>query len=165
MKLTSIFLVLMLAVAGSALAQTAPADTAVTASAVGAYPAGTVYNGVPLSGLTIASGALIAGDGSTADGRVTIELLGVETPLGKQVITVQAMITGGSRGAGNVATITGTCSINMGDGTPTLTGLPIVATITTDATNQGSVGLVLAGTTLPSATIGDGTMTVEDLAQ
>lgn len=163
MKLTILYLVLTLAIAGSALAQTTPPDTATTAAAEGTYPAGTIYNGVPLSGLEIAAGAIVAGDGSTADGRLTVLLLGPQLLGGQQVITVQATITGGSRPAANVSTITGTASVDMGDGTPPLTGIPITATIATDANNQGTVAIVLGATTLPTAPIGDGTMTVEDL--
>jgi hypothetical protein len=166
MKITSIFLVLILAVAGSALAQTAPApDTAATAAAAGSYPAGTLFNGVPISGLEIAAGAVVPSDGTAADGRLTVVLLGPALGVGKQEITVHVIVTGGSRPASNVATITGTATVDMGTGATPLAGVPVVATITTDANNQGSVGLVIGATTLPTAPIGTGTMTVEDLAQ
>jgi len=165
MKRTILFLALTLAVAGSALAQTAP-DTATTAAAQGTYPAGTMYNGVPLSGIDVTAGALIPGDGTTPDGRLTLRLLGPALAVGgQQVITVTASITGGSRPAANVATITGTATVDMGDGTPPVAGVPVTATISTDANNQGTVALVLGTTTLPTAPIGDGTMTVEDLGQ
>ena len=164
--LTSLFLVSILAIGGSAFAQTAPAaDTAVTAAAEGSYPAGTVYNGVPISGINFSSGALVAGDNTGADGRVSIDLLGPSTPVGQQIITVKAQIATGSRTAANVAVLNGTASVDMGDGTPAVTGIPIVATITTDANNQGTVGVVLGATQLPAASNGDGTMTVEDLGQ
>lgn len=165
MKITSVFLVLMLAVAGSALAQTAPPDTATTAAAAGSYPAGTMFNGVPISGLEIAAGAIVPGDGTAPDGRLTVVLLGPTLGVGQQEITVHVTVTGGSRQASNVATITGTATVDMGTGATPLTGVPVVATITTDANNQGTVGLVIGATTLPTAPIGSGTMTVEDLAQ
>jgi len=165
MKLTSVFLVLMLAVAGSAFGQTAPPpDTATTAAASGTFPAGVTFNGVPISGLQIMAGAIVPGDGSPADGRLTVVLLGPNLGLGQQEITVQVTVTGGSRPASNVSTITGTATVDMGTGAAPLVGVPVVATITTDANNQGTVGLVIGGTTLPTSPIADGTMTVEDLA-
>jgi hypothetical protein len=54
-------------------------------------------------------------------------------------------------------------TVDMGTGAAPLVGVPVVATITTDANNQGTVGLVIGGTTLPTAPIADGTMTVENL--
>jgi hypothetical protein len=161
MKITTFLLVVMLAVAGSAYA----ADTSATAAAVGTYPVGTSYNGVALSGLVIGSGAMIWGDGSGADGKLTVQLLGLQTPLGQQIINVNATVNGGSRAAANVATLTGTASVDLGNGTPPVSGVPIVVTITTDANNKGTVGVVLGGTALPAATVGDGTVTVEDFAQ
>lgn len=165
MKITSIILVLMLAVAGSAAAQTAPADTATTAAAVANYDAGTTFNGVPISGLDIAIGALVAGDGSTADGQILIELYGPNLPTGQQVITIKATVTGGSRAASNVSVVNGTATVDMGDGTAPLAGVPVTATIATDANNQGTVGLVIGATTLPTTAVNGGTMTVEDLGQ
>jgi hypothetical protein len=49
----------------------------------------------------------------------------------------------------------------MGDGTPPLPAVPFTATITTDANDQGTIGLVLGLTTLPNATINQGSMTIE----
>jgi hypothetical protein len=163
MKKLALFLILILALGGSAYAQTAPADTAITSAAAGTFPAGATYNLVPLTGLEIAAGSVIAGDGSGADGRIGIRLLGVSTPLtAQQVINVDATITDGQRTAANVATISGTCSIDMGDGLPPVTGIPFVVTITTDSNNLGVVTLALGSTTLPAASIGDGSMTVAD---
>jgi len=158
MKRIIFLLIAFLAIGGSAYAS----DTSATTAAEGTYPAGTSFNGVPISGLEVASGVLVASDG-TAEGHLGIRLLG-PTVLGvQQIIIVEASATGGSRAAANVVTISGTCSIDMGNGTPPTPGVPFVATITTNAQNQGSVGLVLGATALPAATIGDGTMTIIDL--
>jgi len=159
MKTTAILLTVMLAVAGSAFAQTAPPDTSVTAAAEGSYPAGTLYNGVPLQGFTIANGAIIAGDGSAADGAIGISLMAVPTPLGQQVINIDAKVTGGSS-AGAIATVSGTCTVNMGNGTAPITGVPFVATISANADGTGTVGLVLSGVALPTAATSDGTLNV-----
>ena len=157
MKTLSILFVIMLAVAGSAYAQT---DTSATTAADGSYPAGTSFNGVLITGLDIGTGVLFGSDG-VAEGHVSIELAG---PL-NQTISVQAIITGGSRPAANVATLTGTSSVDMGDGTPALTGVPVVVTITTDTNGQGTVGLVIGATTLPTAPITEGSLSVTDIPE
>jgi hypothetical protein len=159
MKRITFLLIAFLAIGGSAYAQS---NTSATAAAEGSYPAGTTFNGVPITGLTIGSGALLAADG-TAQGHFGIELLG-PTVLGvQQIISVEATASSGSSAAANVATISGTCSIDMGNGTPPLIGVPFVVTITTNAQSLGSVGLVLGATALPTATIGDGTMAITSL--
>ena len=155
MKTLSILFVIMLAVAGSAYAQT---DTSATTAADGTYPAGTSFNGVLISGIDIGTGVLLGSDG-VAEGHVSIDLAG---PL-NQTISVEGIVTGGSRPASNVATLTGTASVDMGNGTPALTGVPIVVTITTDETGKGTVGLVIGATTLPTAPITDGSLSVADL--
>jgi hypothetical protein len=160
MKQFAIFLILVLAVGGSAYAQTAPADTSITTAAAGSYPAGASYNGVPLSGLEIAAGAVIFGDGTGGDGALGIRLLG---PTPQQVINIDVVVTTGSRTAATAATVTGTCTIDMGNGLPPLTGIPFTAAISADASNLGAVTLTLGGTQLQAATIGDGSVTVEDL--
>jgi hypothetical protein len=160
MKTITILFVAMLAIAGSAFAQV---DTSATTAAQGTYPAGSTYNGVPITALQIATGALISAVG-TAEGHLEISLIGPTIPgVAQQVIAIDADPSGGSHAAANVATITGTCSIDMGTGTPALTGVPFVATITTDDQHLGSVGLVLGATSLPTATINDGSMTITDL--
>jgi len=164
MKKLAIFLSLILALAGSAFAQTAPADTAVTSAAQGSFPDGTSYNGVPLGGLEIGAGSVIFGDGSGGDGALAIRLLGVSVAgVPQQVINIDAQVTGGSRSAASAATVTGTCKIDMGNGLPPITGIPFTAAIAADSNNLGAVTLMLGGTQLPAATIGDGSVTVEDL--
>jgi hypothetical protein len=165
MKKITLLLILILAIGGSAYAQTAPSDTSVTTAAEGTYPPGTSYNGVPLGGLQISAGSVIAGDGTTADGRIGIRLLGIPDPItgSQQVISIDAVISGGSRAAANVATISGTCSIDMGNGLPPVTGVPIVATVATDANNLGGVTLTLGSTQLPGATMTAGSMAVADM--
>src|SRR5256885_10929586 len=158
MKTTAFLLIAFMAIAGSAFA----ADTSVTTAASGSYPGGTSFNGVPISALQIATGGLIAGDGSGAEGKLTIALVG-RTPLGlTQTINVEADVTGAQRTAGNIVVLSGTGTLDMGDGTPPVP-VPVIATITTDSNHLGSVGLTLGATPLPSASIGDGSMSIDDL--
>jgi len=158
MKLTALVLVVFMAIAGSAFA----ADTSVTAAAKGSFPSGTNFNGISISGLQIAAGDLIWGDGSGAEGKLTIALIGT-TPLGlQQTINLNADVTGAQRTSANVVVISGTGTLDMGDGTAAVT-VPVIATITTDSNNLGTVGLTIGATTLPASTIGDGSMAIDDL--
>ena len=162
MKKLTFALVLMLAVAGSAFAQS---ETSTTLAAVANYPAGTLYNGVPLAGIEAGAGAAFANDGSYADGKVAFALKGVPNPLtGQQIIRVSGTITSGSRTATNASTISGLARVDLGNGAPPLAGVPFVASLTMNTDGTGQVGLILGGVTLPTVSIGDGTLTVESLA-
>src|SRR5437899_2582163 len=157
MQKIMILLIASLAIAGSAFAQS---DTSATTAAKGTFPSGTSFNGLPISALQIATGVIVAADGSGAEGKLTIALTATTLLGGQQIINIEADISGGQRAATNVAIVSGTGTVDMGDGTPPLPGVPIIATITTDSNHLGTVGLAIGATTLPSATIGDGSMTV-----
>jgi hypothetical protein len=49
----------------------------------------------------------------------------------------------------------------MGDGSPVLQNVPFAAAVTTGADGHGTLGLVLGATSLPAATINQGSMTIE----
>lgn len=135
-------------------------ETSVTVGAGGIYPTDTTFNGVPINGLQSGYGIGIGSTG-TALGQFCTVLLGVNAAGLKQVITIEGEASAGSQVAGNVVTFSGTCTINMGDGTLPLPGVPFTATITTDGNDQGTIGLVFGSTTLPNATINQGSMTIQ----
>ena len=76
-------------------------------------------------------------------------------------LTIEGDVTAGSREAANVAVFSGRCSVDMGDGTPRTLNVPFTATVTTDANDQGTVGLVIGATRLPDALVTSGSMTVK----
>jgi len=89
-----------------------------------------------------------------------------KTALGiQQIINIDVDVSDGQRAAGNVAVVSGTGTLDMGDGTPPVPGVPIIATITADTQHLGTVGLAIGATNLPAATIGDGSITITDLTQ
>jgi hypothetical protein len=57
--------------------------------------------------------------------------------------------------------ISGTCTIDMGNGTPPLPGVPFSATVASNETGQGAIGLVIGSTTLANANVTDGSMTIQ----
>jgi len=134
-------------------------ETSVTAGAGGIFPPGTTFSGVPINGLQSGYGVEITS--TSAIGQFCTVLLGVNAIGLQQNIVIQGTASSGSRTAANIATFSGTCSVNMGDGTPPTPGVPFTATITTDANDQGSIGLVIGLTTLPNAVVSAGSMTIK----
>ena len=160
MKMRSAVLLMAILAVAAGWTQPAVAQTSITAGSGGIFPPGTTFNGVPLNGLQSGYGVEIGADGS-ALGQFCTVLLGTSVLGGQQTISVEGQATSGSRTGVNLATFSGTATINMGDGTAPLLGVPFTATITTNTNDQGSIGLVLGLASLPSATVNQGTMTIK----
>ena len=147
----------MLGLAGLlAPAPVAAQDAAgVTGAAEATLPDGATFNGIPLRGLTLGQGLFIAQDGS-ATGQFQAVLLGTSLLGAAQNITVEGEVSGGSVGADGSATFSGTATVDMGDGTLPLPGVPFTVTA-----SAGSLGLVLNAVALPTATVTAGSITVK----
>ncbi|HKN53608.1 MAG TPA: hypothetical protein VJX66_13985 [Amycolatopsis sp.] len=127
----------------------------VTGAAEAAFPNGAAFNGVSLKGLTLGQGMYIAEDGS-ATGQFQAVLLGT-SPLGTpQNVTVEGEVGGGSVAADGSATFSGTATVDMGDGTLPLSGVPFTVTA-----SAGSLGLILNAVALPTATVTAGSITIK----
>jgi hypothetical protein len=135
------------------------ATVMVTAAAKGTFPSGTSYKGVPLSGLRFGTGVEIPGD-TSATGEFQATLLGTSPGGQPQNIVIEGEVSSGSAGA-STATFSGTCSVDMADGTPPSKNVPFTVTITPDAEGKGTVALKLATTSLPTATVNEGSMTIQ----
>lgn len=138
----------------------AAADTSVTVGAGGIYPDGTTFLGLSINGLQAGYGLEIA-EGGAALGQFCTILLGVNDLGLQQNVTIVGQATSGSRTADNVVTFSGTCSVDMGDGTAPLPGIPFTAVVATDANDQGTIGLKIGDTQLPDALMNSGTMTIK----
>ena len=136
-------------------APVAAQDTGVTGAAEAAFPNGAAFNGVPLRGLTVGQGMFIAQDGS-ATGQFQAVLLGSSLLGTPQNITVEGEVGGGSVGADGSATFSGTATVDMGDGTLPLPGVPFTVTV-----SAGSLALILNATALPTATLTARSITVQ----
>src|SRR5438876_1938199 len=136
-------------------APVAAQDTGVTGAAEAAFPNGAAFNGIPLKGLTLGQGMFIAPDGS-ATGQFQAVLLGSSLLGTPQNITVEGEVGSGSVGADGSATFSGTATVDMGDGTPALPGVPFTVTV-----SAGSLGLTLNGVALPTATLSAGSIPVK----
>lgn len=127
----------------------------VTGAAEGIFPAGAIFNGVPLSGLTLGQGVFLARDGS-ATGQFQAVLLGTSLLGAPQEVTVEGEVRAGFVGGDGSATFSGTATVDMGDGTPPLPGVPFTVTA-----SAGSVALTLDVVALPTATVTAGSITIE----
>jgi hypothetical protein len=127
----------------------------VTGAAEAAFPDGAAFNGVPLKGLTLGQGMFIAQDGS-AMGQFQAVLLGTSLLGLPQNVTVEGEVRGGSVGADGSATFSGTATVDMGDGTLPLAGVPFTVTV-----SAGSLGLILNAVALPTATLSAGSITIK----
>ncbi len=138
----------------------AQSDINVTAAAGGIYPPGASYNGIPLNGLRFGIGITLLGNGS-AEGQFQTTLLGVSALGLTQYIKVDGTASSGSSSAANTATFSGTCTVDMGGGTPPAPGVPFTVIVVTNADDQGTLTLTLGLTNLPAATVNTGTMTIK----
>ena len=126
----------------------------VTGAGEATFPDGASFNGISLKGLTLGQGMFIAPDGS-ATGQFQAVLLGSSLLGTPQNITVEGEVGSGSVGADGSATFSGTATVDMGDGTLPLPGVPFTVTI-----SAGSLGLTLNAVTLPTAALNAGSITV-----
>jgi hypothetical protein len=148
--------------ASALLAAPPPSDadpTLATAGVGGSYPAGTSFAGVSVNGLQSGFGVEINLDGSGL-GQFCAVLLGTSGLGLPQNIRLEGEVTAGSHPTPNVAILSGTARIDMGDGLPAAEGVPFTATVTTDAAGQGTIGLVTGLASLPNATVNAGSMTI-----
>lgn len=151
---------------GTALGAAGPAiaaqPTHVSAGAGGTYPPGAALGGIDVQGLQLALGSEIGTDGSAA-GTFTVVLLGV-SPLPGEVrpITVEGSVAAGSLGAANVAVVSGTATLDLGDGLPPASDIPFTATLVRDAaTARGTVALVIGSAELPAAALDEGSVSIQ----
>jgi hypothetical protein len=135
-------------------------ETLASVGAGGIYPPGTTLNGVPVNALQLGLGVEVNAE-TSASGQLCAVLLGVSALGVEQNIVIEGQATNGSRNGPNVVVFSGTASLDMGDATPPVSGVPFTATVTTDDNGQGTVGLVLGLTTLPSASLNAGSMWIE----
>jgi hypothetical protein len=118
------------------------------------YPTGTTFNLVSVRAMQFGLGAAAAANGpATGDFHVT--LLGTSVLGQSQVITYDGTASAVSVIQG-AATLSGTGMLDMGDGSVPAVGVPFTATAT-----PNSLLLVLGTTTLPTATLTEGRITIE----
>ena len=134
-------------VAGAAWAKE-PSSTA--GAGRGVLPSGAALNGVSLSALRFGMGVALAPDG-TASGDFGATLLGTSGGAARNVI-VDGRATRGSAPAPGRATFSGVCTVDMGDGSPPLSGVPFTVSAVAGVNGGWSLALSVGSTNLPAAT-------------
>jgi hypothetical protein len=142
--------------AGNIQIHLTPGSESAEASGAGAssFPAGATFNGVSLSGLETGLGLLIAPEG-TATGGFLATLVGASALGQPQAIEVDGRITGGSVAPDGSVTFSGIATVDMGDGSLPLLGVPFTVT----ATPQ-SLLLTLGTVALPATPMPAGSITI-----
>jgi hypothetical protein len=143
-------------------------QTTVTGAGSGVYPAGTTIKssslsalkGVTLTSLTFGMGVALPGDG-TANGTFESTLIGTSAKGLPRNIVVEGNATSGSGQAGGPANYAGTCTVNPGDGTAPLTGVPFTVVVAKLPNGSWGLTLTLSTTGLPAATITSGSVTIK----
>ena len=130
-----------------------------TGAGGGIFPPGVSYAEVSLNSLRFGMGITIA-DGA-AEGQFQATLIGISSLGLQQSIELEGKASTGSSAAANTATVSGSCTVDMGVGTPPLPGVPFTVVIATNADGTGSLTLRLGTTTLPTATVNEGHMTIK----
>jgi hypothetical protein len=138
----------------------AQSQTSVTGAGAGVFPQGALFNGVSLSALSFGMGAVILTNDGTAAGTFESTLTGTSM-MGRRNIVVVGNLTSGSGLAGGPATYSGLCSIDLGDGTPLLTGLPFMVTAARLPNTQWGLTLLLGLTLLPAVPVNTGSVTIQ----
>jgi hypothetical protein len=132
----------------------------VTGAGASVYPPNTLFSGVTVRGIQFGFGVRVPGNG-TAVGQFEVTLLGISILGREQDIEVVGQAATGSATTGSTSTFSGSVAVDLGNGTPPLTGVPFTFTIVTNAAGQGSVTLVLGATTFPVSTVTEGSMTIK----
>jgi hypothetical protein len=138
----------------------AQSETMVTAAGGGIFPSGVSYNDVPLEGVKVAMGVTILG-GDSAEGQFQTTLIGISALGLKQYIEVEGKASSGSSSAADTATLSGKCTVDMADGALPLPDVPFTVVVATNAEGQGSFTLTLGATSLPAATLNEGSISIK----
>jgi hypothetical protein len=127
----------------------------VTGAARAAFVAGAALGSVALSSLDLGTGMFIEPDGA-GTGVFSAVLTG-RSALGQaRQITIDGEVLRGALTPDGHANFSGTATVNFGDGTPSLAGVPFSVSSRSD-----SLGLTINSTTLPAALVIDGAIIFE----
>ena len=116
---------------------------------------GVAFYGVLLSGVQLGQGVLIAADGSAA-GQFHALLSGTSLLGQAQEIIVQGEVNAGDAGGGGTVTFSGNATLNMGDGSAPVVGIPFTVTA-----SSGGLQLTVDGAPFPPAMLTAGSITIE----
>ena len=126
----------------------------VTGAGPGLFQAGAALGAVNLDGMNVGIGVFIDPSGSATG--VFYALLVGHSFLGQSQITVEGAVSGGGLGPFGQANFSGVATVDFGNGTPPLPGVPFTVTVT-----SGNLVLGLGSTILSPAAMSPDSITIE----
>jgi hypothetical protein len=132
----------------------AGAGGTVTGVVQGTFALGASFASISLNGIEVGTGVFVEPDG-TATGTFSAVLLGRSVLGQQQQITIDGRVLQGAIASGGSSRLSGIASIDLGDGMPSLTGVPFSVETTAD-----SLVVTINSTTLPTTLTG-GSITIE----
>jgi hypothetical protein len=132
-------------------------EAGVVGEMIGTASASGAYNTTPnLSGVELAGGTFGIGVRSAGPGDLEAQFNGINPLFGLfQQVTVTGWITSATVN-GSTMTLSGTASLDMGDGAPPTTGLPLAATLTATG-----LSITVGGWSLGTLPMADGFIKIE----
>lgn len=135
---------------------TATGESATVTGAAGAtFTQAASFASVSLQSLELGTGVFIESDG-TASGVYSAVLTGKSLLGQAQQITIDGRVLRGEMHSDGRAYFSGTATVNLGNGTPSLPSVPFSVSATGD-----SISLTIGSTTLPVAQVNSGNVSVE----
>jgi hypothetical protein len=145
----------LLAVVGAPPRTTATTDSiTVTGAATAAFAQGAALGSVAVKTLKLGTGVFIEPDG-TASGVYSAVLTGKSLLGRSQEITLDGTVLHGEVAPDGRVYFNGVATINLGDGTPSVSGVPFSVSTVGD-----SVSLAIDSTALPAAQLSSGNISI-----
>jgi hypothetical protein len=140
---------------GALAPQPAAAQQATTIAQSGSalFPGAPVYRGVRLSGMTFGTGGAVIVGGGTF-GNFSFKFAGVNVVGGSpREMSYIGTIAAGSVSASGVVSVSGSGTLDAGDGSPVVTGIPFLMDVTPGADGGGSLALTVEAANLGAAVV------------
>jgi hypothetical protein len=127
--------------------------TTIAQSGGALFPGAPVYRGVRLSGMTFATGGAVITGGGTF-GNSSFKLVGVNVTGGQpREMSYIGTIAAGSVSPTGVVSVSGSGTLDPGDGSPVVTGIPFLMAVTPGADGGGSLALTVEAANLGAAVV------------
>jgi hypothetical protein len=134
----------------------AQSPTVLTQAGGAVFAGGPVYRGVRLTRGKFGMGGAIAGDGS-AFGVLSFQLAGVTVSGGlARTLDYQGTVQAGSVSPAGVVSVSGSGTLDPGDGSPVVTSVPFVLEVTPNVEGQGTLVFTLEAVHLGAALVDAG---------
>lgn len=137
----------------------AQTETFVTGAGAGLFPPDAIYLGIPVKGLELGMGLGVAD--TWGAGQFQTTLSGVSALGQEQNIIVEGLVSSSVPSEANTAIASGSCTVDPGDGTPPLAGVPFTIAVAANPDGTGTLALTLGATSLPAAAINEGYVTIQ----